>query len=423
MIPRSIPGGLFLIVRRSLAQHSLSTAVTALAAALGCGLVIAVFSVRQQAHDAFVGGPVGFDAVLGARGSQLQLVLNTVFHLDTSPGNIPWSMYEDVRKDPQVALAIPYAVGDNYKGWRIVGTTPELFTDFEYRKGQRFKAEPGGRFFDPKLREAVIGSAVADGARMSVGTMFHPEHGVTEGEHDHDEEYVVVGVLEPTNSPSDRVVWIPIEGIFRMGGHVLHGKGEAYRAKPGEAIPDEAKEVSAVMLKFRNSMAGFMLDQRINRQGKEATLAWPIAKSLSEFFDRMGWLDRVLALVAYLVMFVAAGSILAALYNTMNERRRDFAILRSLGAKRRVVFSAIVLESASIGAIGAALGWLVNLGILAGAAMVVRSQTGVVLDIWKYHPAAALAPAGMLLLAAAAGIVPALKAYRTPVAENLAPQS
>ncbi|MEK7466841.1 MAG: FtsX-like permease family protein [Planctomycetota bacterium] len=418
-----ILGGLFLIVRRNLAQHALSTAVTALASALGCGLVIAVFSVRQQAHDAFVGGPIGFDAVLGARGSQLQLVLNTVFHLDTSPGNIPWSMYETVRQDPQVALAIPYAVGDNYRGWRIVGTTPELFTEFECRKGRRLTTEPGGRVFDPKLREAVIGSAVADGARMSVGTMFHPEHGVTEGDHDHVEEYVVVGVLEPTNSPSDRVIWIPIEGIFRMGGHVLHGKGEAFHAKPGEAIPDEVKEVSAVMLKFRMPMAGMRLDQQYNRQGSSATLAWPIAKSLSEFFDKMGWLDKVLALVAYLVMFVAAGSILAALYNTMNERKRDFAILRSLGAKRRVVFTAIVLESASIGAIGAVLGLMVSLGILAAAALVVRSQTGVVLDIWKFHPAAALAPAGMLALAAAAGVIPALKAYRTPVAENLAPQS
>src|SRR5438874_9834876 len=127
--------GLILIVFRSLRQHALSTVVTVLSVALACGLVMAVFSVKQQTHDAFTGGQAGFDAVLGARGSQLQLVLNTVFHLETSPGNIPWSMYTAIAAHPRVTLAIPYAVGDNYKGYRIVGTTPEIFTKFRYRSG------------------------------------------------------------------------------------------------------------------------------------------------------------------------------------------------------------------------------------------------------------------------------------------------
>lgn len=424
MTLRGLAGALSLIVRRNLAQHALSTTITALASALGCGLVIAVVGVREQAHDAFVGGPVGFDAVLGARGSQLQLVLNTVFHLETSPGNIPWSMYESIRKDPQVELAIPYAVGDNYQSWRIVGTTPEMFTRFEYRKGRRFQTRPGGRFFDPALREAVVGSLVAQRTDLQVGTTFYPSHGVASGDADrHAEDYVVVGVMEPTNSPSDRVIWIPIEGVFRMGGHVLHGEGEEYHPKPGEPIPEEAREVSAVMLKLRTPMAGFRLDQAINRQGTEATFAWPIGKSLSELFEKLGWMDRVLALVAWLVMGVAAASILAALYNAMNERRRDFAILRALGAKRRVVFSAIVLESTAIAALGAAGGVGLSFGLMAGAARIVRTQTGVVLDVFAFHPALALAPAAMIALGALAGIVPAVKAYRTPVAENLVPQS
>lgn len=424
MIPRTLAGGLLLIVRRSLAQHALSTAVTVLASALGCGLVIAVFAVRQQAHDAFAGGASGVDAVLGARGSHLQLVLNAVYHLDTSPGNIPWSLYERVRSDPQVDVAVPYAVGDSWRGWRVVGTTPERFTRLEERKGRRLAPAPGGRVFDPALREAVIGSAVAEATGLSVGAEFHPEHGLShEGAEEHEEEYVVVGVLEPTNTPADRVIWIPIEGVFRMGGHVLRGAGTEFRAKPGEPIPDEAKEVSAVLLKFRVPMAGMRLDQAVNRQGKEATLAWPVSRSVAELFDKLGWMDRVLALVAWLVMLVAAGSILASLSNAMNERRRDFAILRALGAKRRVVFAAILLESSAIGALGAAGGWLVAFALTAGAASVVRAQTGVVLDPSQVHAAAAFAPAAMVALAALAGVLPAVKAYRTPVADTLAPVS
>ena len=168
----------------------------------------------------------------------------------------------------------------------------------------------------------------------------------------HDEQYTVVGVLEPTNSPSDRVIWIPIEEIYRMGGHVLRGNGGDYIAQPGREIPDEHKEVGAVMLKFRNPQIGFMMDATINKLGKRATLAWPIGAVMAGLFDKIGWMNQILALVSYLVVVVAGGSILASVYNSINERRREFAILRSLGARRKTVFAVIVLEAASIAALG-----------------------------------------------------------------------
>jgi putative ABC transport system permease protein len=430
--------GLFLIVRRSLRQHALSTCITVVAVALASGLVMAVFSVKQQTHDAFTGSSVGFDAVLGARGSQLQLVLNTVFHLETSPGNIPWAMYQAMQKDPRVALAVPYAVGDNYQGFRIVGTTEDLFTKFEYHEGRKFTLQPGGRIFNPEYQEAVIGSFVAQRTGLQIGDVFHPSHGLTAGEgEEHPVDYVVVSILEPTNSPSDRVIWIPIEGIFRMPGHYLRDRtGKEY--EPGQTmankeIPDEEKAVSAVMLKFKTDRAGFELDHLINRQGKDATLAWPIERSLLDLFDKIGWVDRVLALVAYLVVIVAAGSILASIYNTMNERRREFAILRALGARRATVFSAILAEAASIGALGSVAGFLAYGVIIAAAATIVRAQTGVVIDVWQAARVPlgetcsvsilVLTPLAMIAIGALAGVIPALKAYGTDVATNLAPVS
>ncbi len=419
----SLPG-LLLIVRRSLRQHALSTAVTVASVGLATGLVMAVLAVSAQTRDAFTGGPVGFDAVLGARGSQLQLVMNTVFHLETSPGNISWEMYRAVKADERVELAVPYAVGDNYEGFRIVGTTEEMFTRFEYRAGSRFRVQPGGRVFDPGRMEAVLGHVAAQRTGLGVGSTFHPSHGVeADPEEDHEEEYVVVGVLEPTNSPSDRVIWIPIDGVFHMDGHVLRGTGEEFRPRDGEAIPEGAKEVSAVMIKFKNPATGLFMSQTVNTQGKVATLAWPISRIMSDLFDRLGWVNRILELVAALVVAVAGGSILASLYNTMNERRREFAILRALGARRRTVFSAIVLESSAIALLGSLAGYLFYGGILAVAAVVIRSRTGVVLDVLSFHPALVLTPAGMVLLGALSGLLPAFKAYATDVAENLNPTS
>jgi putative ABC transport system permease protein len=417
-------GGIFLMVRRSLRQHLLSTSVTLIAVALASGLVMGVFVIQDQARAAFTGGPAGFDAVLGARGSQLQLVLNTVFHLETSPGNIPWSLYEEIKNDARVKLAIPYATGDNYLGFRIVGTTEEIFTEFEYQEGQRFTVEEGGRFFDPGYREAVLGSFVAQEAGLEVGDTFSPYHGLNfDPEAKHAEVYTVTGILEPTNSPSDRVIWIPIEGIYRMGGHVLRGADEVYTPEAGAAIPDEHKEVSAVMLKFRTPTAGFALDTMINRQGKVATLAFPIGKVMAELFDKLGWIYRVFELVAYLVVVVSGAAILASIYNSINERRREFAILRALGARRRTVFSAIVLESAAIAGMGSLLGMVIYGVIMGVAAVLVRQQTGVVLDVFEAHTVLIATPIGMVLLGAVAGIIPAYKAYATDVAENLIPHS
>jgi len=415
------PGGVPLLVRASLRHHALSTAVTVLSTALAAGLVLAVFSIQEQSRRAFGAGPLGFDAVLGARGSPLQLVLNAVFHLETSPGNLPWSLYQAMVESPHVEAAVPYATGDNYRGFRIVGTSEALFEQARL-PGSEPLALAEGRRFAPDAREAVVGDVVARRAGLGVGDVFHPYHGlVFDEDAEHEDRYEVVGVLAPTNTPVDRVLWIPLAGLYRMEGHVLRGDGTSFQPEPGHEIPDAHKEVSAVLLRFRTPQAGFLLDQTVNKQGRVATLAWPIGQVMADFFDKLGWLDRVLVLVAWLVAAVAAGSILAAIHNSMNERRRELAVLRALGARRRHVVSLILGEATALGVAGAALGFGVYAAIFAAARAVVRAQTGVVLDPWVAHPVFVLGPVAIVLLAAAAGAIPAIQAYRTDVASHLSP--
>ncbi|MFT5128280.1 MAG: putative ABC transport system permease protein [Rhodothermales bacterium] len=415
---------LFFIAMRSLRQHALSTLITAFSVALACGLMMGVFAINTQTQDAFIIDDTGFDAIVGARGSKLQLVLNTMYHLETSPGNIPWSMYQELANNGfMVRAAIPYAVGDNYKGYRMVGTTATLFDDFEYREGKVHEFADGA-VFDSEKREAVLGSFVAHKTGLKVGDSFNAFHGLT---YDpaliHEGEFTVAGVLKPTNTPTDRVIWTPIDSVFRMEGHVLRGGGTEFQADATQEIPDEHKEVSAIMLKLNGDMSGMMLSQGINHQGKDATMVWPIAVTMLEFFEKVGWMHKVLQLVSYLVVLVAAGGILASIYNTMNERRREFAIMRALGARRRTVFSVIVLQSALIALLGALMGFAVYAVIVAGAARIIREQVGVHLAIASYHPILWIAPAVMLGLGIVAGVVPAIKAYRTDVAANLTPST
>lgn len=401
---------LWLIIRRSLRQHALSTFITALSIALATGLLMSVWTIKVQSNNAFTSVNCGFDAVLGARGSKLQLVLNTIFHLEESPGNIAWEHYETIKKNPNIQAAIPIAVGDNYHGYRLVGTTTNLFSDVEYVPGKRFTVRSGGRVFDQEYREAVVGSYAAERLGLKYGDKFQPYHGLIFNEKDqHAETYVVVGIMEPSNTPADRVIWIPLAGLQKMSGHAAA----------------TADQISGVMIKFKagSPLIGRQLEQMYNKQGDKLTFAWPIAMIVAQLFNKIAWFDRVLAAVAVLVAVVAAGSVMASIYNSMNERRRDIAILRALGARKGTIFSAVVLEAASIGAIGAVAGLAVYGIITMAAAQVIRAQTGVVLDAMSFNPMMIGAPVGLIALSALCGVVPALKAYRTNVADNLTPVS
>ncbi len=397
-----------LIVYRSLRQHALSTLVTAGSIALACGLLMSVWTVKTQSEVAFTSTGTTFDAVLGARGSKLQLVLNAIFHLEASPGNLAYADYEYIKRHPAVKAAFPIAVGDNLRGYRLVGTLPELFTDVELAGGRKLAVQPGGRWFAAEAHEAVVGSFAAARLGLKVGDTFHPFHGLTYDERNqHAETYTVAGVLLPTNTPMDRVIWIPLHGLQTMTGH----------------DPRAATDVSAVLVQLRTPTAGFMLDMMYNKQGNRLTFAYPVGAIIAELFSKISWFDRVLEMVAYLVALVAAGSVLASIYNSMSARQRDLAILRSLGARRRMIFGAVVCEAAAIGLLGALTGFAVYFALLAAAAEVIRTQTGVVLQVAQWQPVLAVCPLAMIALCALGGVVPAFKAYRTPVASTLAPVS
>jgi putative ABC transport system permease protein len=401
------PWVILFLALRDLRQYAFSTIVASLAIALAGGLFLGTWKIKEEAKNAFSRSAGGYDAVLGARGSKLQLVLNALFHLEASPGNLSWEQYELIRNTRGVSEAYPIAVGDNYHGFRLVGTLSEMFEKHEWRKGRKYMAEPGGRFFTDDAQEALVGGFVARKLGLKVGDKFHPYHGLTfKEEAKHKDLYVVVGILEATGTPSDKVIWIPIKGIQLMDGH----------------NPKTATDVSAVLLNLKGS-AGFMLDMKYNKQGNVATLAWPVAGILASFFERLVWFQRVLEVISYLVAFVAVCVILAILRNAMNERRREIAILRSLGARRVTVTTVVLVQAVLITLFGIVGAFFSYLGIGLFAASVVREQTGVLLEPFTYDPSFLYVPIGMLAVGLLSGLLPALQAYRSDVAKNLVQQS
>ena len=220
---------LWKIAWRSIQQRALASSLTSLSMALGVALVVAVLVAQGVIFDSFKRGAEGYHLVVGKKGSQLQLVLNTVYHLQDPIENLPYSFYKEFittadhkgKFAPYVQTAIPYCLGDNYEGFRVVGTVPELFEKLEYAGGKKYEFQPGGRNFEQEhFFEAVIGTSVAKKTGLKVGDEFQPTHGLSnEGDgHKHD-AFKIVGILKPTGTANDRALFINMEGFYLLDKH------------------------------------------------------------------------------------------------------------------------------------------------------------------------------------------------------------
>jgi len=454
----------FEMVAKQMRQRALSTWLTLLSVMLGVALMVAILIVRREGNALFGQTDYGYDVLVGVKGSPLQLTLNTVYHIDKSPGNIRYQVYQDLAHSrvyrPYVKLAVPICVGDSYKGLRIVGTTPTMFGyqddgtradenhRFEYRPGRSFEVA-NGAMFNPNKFEALIGSDVTKLAGLKLGDTFQATHGMpapTETPDIHKEVWKVVGVLKQTHTSNDRVLFIPLVSFYTIFEHgegeidremIRRGQNPATRAKPANEeearhyqlrpdgtidlqLPIEDREVSAVLVRSRGD-GGFMGQRLVyDLNLLPDVMAVNPASVMREFFNT--FLDssaKVLLLIAMLVTIVAAASIMTTIYNSVSARRREIAILRALGATRKRILGLICLEAALVGLFGGLLGFLI--GHLLGAAGSIYMQQlvgegmnwmAVGLEEWIYL-------AAVVLLAVLAGLVPGLKAYRTPVAASL----
>lgn len=476
-------------------QRRLSTVLTSLSVAVGVALIIAILTIKHVSQERLRMGYSGFDLVIGAKGSPLQLVLNVVYNLDASPGNIPYTLYEKLQKDQRVKLVVPFAVGDNYKGFRIVGTSDRFLTEFEPQRNQKFELaegrvfhfeeeelleamkeamergkEEGGQKPEPEppapkgkadkhdhhghghgdhgagvgdqkpeassqkpgdagghhdhahgteVREAVLGSEAARATGLKVGATFVATHGIRDDEdgekHEHD-AWTVVGILKPTGTPSDRAIYINLDSFYHIEGHVIEAKDEAGN---GEAKEPEVGQISALALQTYSPISVFVLRKQINDRD-DAQAAVP-AEQIQKLLSIVGNVDRILIAQAVLIIIVSAIGTGLALFNSMNDRRRDIAVMRALGARRGTIFSIVVGEALLIAAMGGLAGMVLGHWVIHLASPAVQAAVGFAIPPWSFHPFEAVVFAGVLLAGLLAGIGPAVSAYRTDVATNLNP--
>ena len=464
---------LWQLIMRQIQQRSLSSALTSLSVALGVMLVTGILVLQDQMERHFLKPGEGYSIVVGAPGSALQLVLNAVYHMDKSPGLMPMRKWLELEQNESVAMAVPYALGDSFQGFRVVATTDALFSArFPHPEGEGEEKLAEGRPFRfdrerlfTQLRalgatglpgdaehtehegehahdddehdahdehehehdshgheghdhgshgvfEAVLGAEVARSLGVPLGAEIEPTHGVEGGHaHDHEHFWQVVGILKPTGTPVDKVVFINLDSFFAIEEHA-----------GGALIPDTNEAgLSSVLVFPRPGAHKVMLLSRLNRE-PDIQVA-DVHEQIRNLFSIVGSVDVIFLMVSVLVVILGVLSILVAIYNTMNERRREVAILRAIGASRRTVFGAIVGEAAILTARGALLGVILGHMLVAIASSRVEEAAGFRPDALTFLPVEALVVLVVVAGGALAGLVPALKAYRTDVAANLKPLS
>jgi putative ABC transport system permease protein len=463
---------LWKIAWRSMQQRALASTLTGLSMALGVALVVSVLVVYSVINQSFAKGAQGFDLIVGAKGGKLQLVLNTVYHLSTPVENIPYSYYKKfITTGPgnfgsDVGVAIPYCLGDNYRDFRVVGTTPKMF-QIEYAPGQPYRFSSGENFEPEHFFEAVVGAVAARETGLKVGDTFQPTHGVTGSTgHTHD-PFTVAGILAPTGTPNDRALFVNMEGFYLLANHAKpvsheeehehehaheheaasadkhaekhadhaeekhadheaeehaeheHGHGHDHDHGHDHApLPENQREVTAILVRVANPFASQDLYNQIN-EGQVAQAVYPALEITKLFQGIVGNMERILLVLAGLVIVVAGLGILVSIYNSMSDRRRDIAVMRALGAERRTVLTIVLLESILLALAGGVAGFVLGHVLIGALSPQIVAHTGVAIGLFAFDQYELMLVPLLIVLAAAAGFLPGLAAYRTDVAKVL----
>ncbi|MBN8731295.1 MAG: ABC transporter permease [Acidobacteria bacterium] len=417
------------MVLLSLAYHSLrnrllTTALTVVSIALSVALLVGVEQVRRGARESFSNTISQTDLIVGARGGSLQLLLYAVFRMGSATNNISYESYQILARHPAVEWTIPYSLGDSHRGFRVVGTTEEFYTRYRFRRHRKIEFAAGRA--PREIFEVAIGSDVASALGYKIGDAVTLTHGVASGRGilDHDDRpFRIQGILARTATPVDRSLYIPLEGMEAM--HMDWADGAP--PMPGEETPAasirkehlQIKQITAFLLRARSRIDTLRLQREINTFEDEPLMAIIPGVALNELWRTIGYAEDALSVVTAFVLVVGLLGMLVSLYTSLNERRREMAILRAVGAGPRTIIFLLVTESGLLALAGTVLGVGLAYALALTAQPLVERHFGLFIPLvrptaagWAYLSAVVVA--GVLI-----GFVPAVKAYRNALADGL----
>lgn len=403
-----------------LKSKPLNTVLNIVLLALGIAVITVLLLFNKQLEEKITSNAKGIDLVVGAKGSPMQLILCNIFHIDFPTGNINLNEAERIARNRLVKNAIPLALGDSYREFRIIGTTkdyPELY-HAELAQGDWWKNE----------MEVTLGANVAARLKFSVGDSFESTHGLTQGGHAHEEQkFVVKGILKCANTILDNLILTSVESIWHV--HNTHTVEDSVSDEspisfvPSKLVPshpagDSTKEVTSLLLQYRSPMAAIQLPRIVN--GQSSMQAASPAFETARLFSIMGVGVDILLGFAYVLVLISSISIFIALYNSLKERRYDLAIMRSMGASRGKLFLSVLLEGSTFTFLGSVFGLVLAHGIVVLMSVLVSEAGKTGISGIVFYAEEWIILTGSLMLGIICAFIPAVQAYRTDISKVLA---
>lgn len=407
---------------RSLRNRRGTVLLTVFTIAISTALLVGVERLRGEARSSFASTLSGTDLIVGARAGTVQLLLYSVFRLGEPTANVTWSTYQALAAAPGVAWTVPLSLGDSHRGYRVLGTTGDYFAHYRYGNRQPLGFAQGQAF--DGVYDAVLGSEVAQALGYAVGDALVIAHGigrVSFAEHD-DKPFRVTGILAPTGTPVDRTVHVSLAGI-----EAIHIDWQSGTRRPGQRVSAAdalaadltPKSITAFLVGLDNRIATFRLQRQINEYRAEPLSAILPGVALQQLWSLTGVAENALRIIAACVVVVGLLGMLTALLTTLNERRREMAILRSVGARPRTVLGLLVFEASLLTVAGVALGLALLYGTIAALRGLAAERFGLFLGLGAPGGSEWLAMAAVLLAGVVVGLLPAWLGYRRSLGDGL----
>ncbi len=413
---------LLTLASKSLANRKFTAILTIAAIALSVALLLAVERVRNDAKLSFTNTISGTDLIVGARSGSIQLLLYSVFRIGSPTNNISWESYEDIVSNPLVKWAIPISLGDSHRGFRVMGTNTDYFEHYRYAREKPLGFQSGQAFDD--LYDAVIGAEVAQALGYQIGSKIVVAHGAGDVSFiDHgDKPFTVVGILERTATPVDRTVHVSLEAIeaihidWQSGAQIPGLKIDAETARKMNLSP---KLITGFMLGLKSRISTFKLQREINEYKEEPLLAIIPGVALQELWNLMSVAERALLIISAFVIAIGLVGMLAMILSSLNERRREMAILRSAGARPSHIVGLLTSEAILLAVLGVVSGIVLFYLLLFISGPLIEDRYGLVFSV-KMLSGYELTLLGIVILSAILmGLIPAYRAYRNSLNDGI----
>ncbi|WP_127653505.1 ABC transporter permease [Alexandriicola marinus] len=404
----------------SLMARALTVGMTILAIALSVALFLGVEKVRTGAKASFADTISETDLIMGARSGSVQLLLYSVFRIGNATNNVTWESYQDIAARPEIDWIVPISLGDSHRQFRVMGTSQAFFDHYKYRQGRSLEIADGAPMED--LFDAVIGADVAATLAYGIGDPIVVAHGLASFTEHEDQPFRVSGILAKTGTPVDRTVIVSMEAI-----EAIHVDWQSGAQVPGQSTPVEViremdltpKAVTAALIGVQSPLQTFALQRAINTYGEEPLLAILPGVALQELWGIVGIAETALLAVSSMVVVTALIGMMATIFSSLNERRREMAIFRAMGARPATILGMLVFEAMVMAVAGALIGVaLLYLGLVIAQPIVDEA-----FGLWLPIVAPGLREGQVVVAVVGAGaivsLLPAIRAYRMSLADGM----